>query len=286
MRVAVTGASGYVGRAVVEALVALGHEVVAVSRHPRVGDPGHGLGLDVLSDDLRPAFAGADAVIHLVGIIRERTDVGVTFERLHVDATRRVLDAVRQSNVPRLLHMSALGTSPRGGSAYFETKWRAEEAVRAAWPKATIVRPSLMFGGGADFFRTLVGLAHNPVVPVPGDGRTPFDPVARTDVARALAAMVSDEEASGETFEIGGPERFTLNQLIDRVGQAVLGRRPPLPKIHMPLRALRPLVALGEHVPGFPLTKDQLQMLGIPNTTDDTRWHRWVPEPRHLDRDL
>jgi NADH dehydrogenase len=286
MRVAVTGASGYVGRAVVAALVAEGHEVVAVSRHPRLGDPGHGLGLDVVSDDLRPAFSSADAVVHLVGIIREQPDAGVTFERLHVEATQRVLDAVRQSNVSRLVHMSALGTSARGGSAYFETKWRAEEAVRGAWPSATIVRPSLMFGGGADFFKTLAGLARNPVVPVPGDGRTPFDPVARADVARALALIVSDDGAQGGTFEIGGPERFTLNQLIDRVGQAAFGRRPPLPKFHMPLRALRPLVAFGERVPAFPLTRDQLDMLGIPNTTNDTRWHRWVPDPQRLDRDL
>ncbi|MGC8487239.1 MAG: complex I NDUFA9 subunit family protein [Clostridia bacterium] len=285
MRVAVTGANGYVGQAVVEALLADGHEVIAVSRHPRLTDRVHGLALDVTRDDLRPALQGTDAVVHLIGIIRENRGAGITFERLHIEATRRVLESARQLNVGRLIHMSALGTSARGGSAYFETKWAAEQAVRSSWPHATIIRPSLMFGGGADFFRTLAGLARKPVVPVPGDGQTPFDPVARSDVARVIAAMVSDDSVRGETYEVGGPERLSLNQLIDRVGSA-LGRSTPLPKMHIPVGALRPLVSLGERMPAFPLTRDQLAMLRIPNITDDTRWHRWVNEPARLGRDL
>jgi len=265
--------------------VARRHEVVAISRHPPVLEHVHGLALDVTTDDLKPALRGVDAVIHLVGIIRERPSAGVTFERVHLGATKRVLEALEGERRPRLVHVSALGTSARGGSAYFETKWAAEEAVRRAWPTATIVRPSLMFGRGADFFQTLLGLAKNPVVPVPGDGETLFEPVARNDVAEAVVRMLEDPKAEGETYEIGGPERLSLNQLIDRMGM-ILGRSTPLPKMHIPRAALFPLVTLGERLPGFPLTRDQLAMLQIPNITDDTRWHRWVPEPEALGQDV
>jgi uncharacterized protein YbjT (DUF2867 family) len=278
MRITVTGASGYVGRAVQGALLERGHEVIAVSRHGAAVEGAHGVAADVLRDPLRPLLVGQDAVIHLVGIIREDPSKGVTFPALHVTATERVLEACLAEGVSRYVHMSALGAAGSGVSRYFETKRRAEEVVRRLMPDAVIVRPSLVFGGGAEFFRTLANLARNPVVPVPGDGHTRFDPVFRGDLATALAAMAEDPEAAGATFEIGGPKRMTLDEMIDWVAR-LNGRPVPVPKMHVPTALMRPLVGIGERWRGFPVTTDQLAMLNVDNITDDRRWQRWVPTP-------
>jgi NADH dehydrogenase len=135
-RVFVTGASGFVGQSVCEELLARGHDVIALVN--RAGLPEHLSRVSAVRGDLfAPAtllegMAGADAVIHLVGIIMERPRRGVTFGRVHVEGTRAVLDAMRQSAPRRLVHMSALGTRPNAPSAYHRTKHEAEELVRAS----------------------------------------------------------------------------------------------------------------------------------------------------------
>ena len=278
VRIVVTGASGYIGQAVQVALLAAGHEVVAVSRRGQAVPGAAGHALDVMRDPLDAVLAGAEAVIHLIGIIREDPAHGVTFKALHVTAAQRMAEAARRAQIARYVHMSALGATSPGASRYFASKWEAEAVVREIVPTATIVRPSLVFGGGADFFKTLGGLVRNPVVPVPGDGRTRFDPLYRGDLATTLASMPMDPDAAGEAFEMGGPRRLTLDGMVDWMG-SLRGRRTPLPKLHLPTAALRPLVRWGERLPGFPLTPDQLAMLSVDNITDDVRWHRWVPEP-------
>lgn len=281
VRFLVTGASGYVGQAVQDALVGAGHQVLAVSRSGRARPGAEGAPLDLTHDSPAPLLAeNVDGVLNLVGIIRENAAAGVTFRALHVELSRRVARAAREAGVPRLVQMSSLGVSAAGGSRYFATKWEAEQAVREAFPESVIVRPSLVFGDHAAFFGTLAGLVKNPVVPVPGDGHSLFDPVNRRDLATLLGALLAApaEEVEGEIFEVGGPRRMTLDAMVDWVAETT-GRRPPVPKMHLPMGLMGPLVSLGERVPKFPLTTDQLKMLNIPNITDDLRWRRWVPDP-------
>lgn len=285
VRVVVAGASGYIGTAVQVALMAAGHDVVAVSRRGAAIAGAVGVARDLGADAVTSLMEGSDAVINLVGIIRELPQRQVTFHRVHVELTRNVLRAAEQAGVPRYVQMSALGVGPRAQSRYFQSKWEAEQWVRDHAPDATVVRPSLVFGGGADFFATLKQLAVNPIVPVPGRGTALFDPVFRGDLAQAIVGMIEDEASKRQIYEIGGPKRFSLDALVDLAAQSA-GRRTPVPKMHLSVNLLRPLVGVGERWQRFPLTLDQLAMLNQPNITDDHRWRRWVPNPKAPEQDL
>lgn len=269
----VTGSTGFVGRAVVEALLAHGHRVRCLVRpgsEPRLAPRE---GVEAVAGDvttpagLAAAVRGADAVVHLVGIIRERRGRGVTFERLHTEATRHVLAAAQAAGAQRLVHMSALGTRAGAGSRYHQTKWAAEEAVRASGLDWTIFRPSVIFGPG-DGFVTLVArlVRWFPIVPVIGDGRNRFQPVAVETVAAGFARAIERPASVGRVFEVGGPRPYTFDEILDEVG-AALGR-PRVPKLHHPVGLMAPLVRLLEGIPTFPLSSDQLLMLGEDNTCD------------------
>lgn len=282
MNIVVTGASGYVGGAVAAALLAAGHQVKGIARH-RPADAPDGITWalgDIRHMDLTEPFRGADAVVHLIGIIREIPQQDVTFEAMHVGSTQRVLSAMQTVGASRLIHMSALGTRREARSQYHLTKWQAEQLVgSAAGIEATILRPSLIFGGHPPFFEMLARLAKLPRVPVPGDGETLFQPVSRSDVARLIAHALIDADTVGMTLELGGPERFTLNGLFDLM--AASAGRPHPPKMHLPL-ALVGIVAELSRVLPVPITPDQLAMLTEPNITDDITWRRWVPHPQPL----
>lgn len=269
MVVVVTGGTGYVGTAIQRHLVARGHTVRVLARKGRVVPGADFFPADLATADLTQSFAGADAVIHLVGIIREDPARGVRFETVHAGMTQRVIRAMAVLGIPRLIHMSALGTRPHATARYHRTKWEAEEMVRQSpeirW---TIVRPSLIFGGGAEFFRLLERQSRWPVVPVPGDGQTLFQPVYREDVARFFIAALERPETVAQTYELGGPGRYTLEDLYRLAA-------PPdkaLKFFHVSLALMMASARFGQHLPGFPVTVDQLLMLAEPNITDDSRW--------------
>lgn len=277
--VAVTGGTGFVGRAVVGALLRHGHRVRCLVRP---GSGGRLAGLDgasaVPGDVTEPAgladaIRNADAVVHLVGIIRERPGRGVSFERLHTEATRNVLAAAREVGVRRFLHMSALGTRARAPSRYHRTKWAAEQAVRQSGLDWTVFRPSVIFGPG-DGFVTLVArlVRWFPIVPVIGNGKNRFQPVSVADVAESFARAVERPRTARQVFEVGGPRAYTFDQVLDEVG-AALGRRR-VRKLHHPVGLMAPLVRALERAPFFPLTTDQLLMLREDNTCDPAPWAR------------
>ncbi|WP_203309171.1 complex I NDUFA9 subunit family protein [Sphingomonas beigongshangi] len=255
--VTVFGGGGFVGRYVVQALLRAGARVRVAERDPRRAwflKPLGGLGqmqfvaADVTrADTVHRAVAGADAVINLVGVLEG------AFEAIHVTGARNVAEAAAGAGVEALVHMSAIGADPAARSAYGSTKSRGEEAVRAAFPRAAIIRPSIVFGREDQFLNRFAGMIEAfPVVPVL---RAPvkFQPVFAADVGDAFAAALAPEHA-GRTFELGGPDVMSMGEII-RWLATTLGRKPSI--VELPDAA----GALLARLPLAPITTDQWQML-------------------------
>ena len=261
MLIAVTGASGFVGRHVTAELVRRGHRVRALVRPNR--GPADGLPAERTVGDLADAAAiaalvrGADVVVHLVGIIVEAG--AATFEAVHVEGTRRLLAAARDAGV-RFVHMSAVGArdDPRA-TPYHRTKWRAEQLVRDSGLSHAIFRPSIISGPENRPIRTLARLHRwAPLVPVFGNGRFPTQPVWIGDVALAFA-LAAERRALGGLFELGGPAVLTYEEFVRSIGRAA---GHPRPLLHVPLVVARAAAtALGLTGPIAPLNRDLLQML-------------------------
>src|SRR6058998_3097644 len=272
-RVFVTGGTGFVGRTVVQALRAAGCAVRCLVRRGSERDL-RGLGAieriegDIMSrESLDQGMAGCDAVIHLVGIIREHPSIGATFERVHPQGTINVLEAAAAVGTRRYVHMSALGTRAGARSRYHRTKWAAEEAVRSSGLAWTIFRPSIIYGHGDGFVTMLARMLRRlPVVPVIGSGRARLQPVPVELVAEAFARSVRMATTEKHAFDVAGCDAVTMLELLDIVGAAVGRRR--VRKVHVPLGAMRPLARLLHRLPGFPVTPDQLRMLEEDNTGD------------------
>ncbi len=266
----VFGGSGFIGRYVVRDLARSGLTVrVAVT------DPGGARFLQTqgkvgqivplaasVADEAAVARAvvGADLVVNLVGILFERKPGD--FRRLHAEGAGRVARLSAAAGAERLVHVSAIGADPASPSAYARTKAEGEAAVRAAFPSATILRPSIVFGPEDQFFNRFAGLGRVlPFMPVIS-GNTRFQPVYVGDVAGAVLAAAEREDAPGRTYELAGPRSATFRELLRYVGE-VTGRRRPLLDIPMGLARLQ--ARLGEFLPNPPLTRDQLLMLGRDN---------------------
>ena len=269
MRVFVTGAAGYVGTAVVKELLERGHEAICLVRDKALQlDCADDPRVEVVRGDLlnpgtyREALADADAVIHLVGIIREKPSAGVTFDRVHVEGTRRLLEACKDAQFPaagkRFVHMSALGSRPNAPTEYFRTKWAAEELVRGSGMPYVIFRPSVIFGPGDEFVNMLAGLVRLPLTPVIGDGEYRMQPVSLATVADLFVKALTHPQTN-TAWDVGGPDRLTFNEMLRAIGAA--HGRPRVRLVHMPLPLMKPAVRLFERLPFFPITTNQLAML-------------------------
>jgi NADH dehydrogenase len=272
-RVFVTGGTGFVGRAVIQTLRAEGYGVRCLVRRGSERDL-RGFGAiervegDVMArQTLDEGMSGCDAVVHLVGIIRERPAIGSTFERVHVQGTQNVLGAAAAAGVRRYLHMSALGTRSDARARYHRTKWAAEEAVRASPVPWTIFRPSIIYGRGDELVSMLSGMMRRlHVVPVIGSGRQRLQPIPVEQVAQGFARSLSLEATVKHSYDVGGPDAVSMVELLDAIARA-MGRRRPL-KFYVPISVMRPATRLLHRLPGFPLTPDQLLMLEEDNTCD------------------
>ncbi len=273
MNVLITGASGFVGRAVTSEVVRAGHSVRALVRRPphEAGGPVAWVPGSILAPEaLREAARGCEAVIHLVGIIGEVGDQ--TFERVHHEGTLRVLEACQSAGVGRWIHMSALGTRPGAVSRYHRTKWAAEEAVRGSGLRWTIFRPSVIYGPGDGFVNLFERMSRwSPVLPLIGRRTARLQPVPVESVARAFACALDTAMAIGKTYDLCGPDRLTLAEILATILR-VTGRRRlriPLPRAVAQVQA-RLLEAIYPSLLGraAPLSRDQLLMLHEDNRGD------------------
>lgn len=271
MKVLLTGATGFVGHHILDRLLAEGHEVVVLMRGgviafpsgarvtPAPGDVVTGRGLD-------DAIRGCDAVIHLVGIIMEVGDA--TFERVHFEGTRNVVQAAQRAGVKRFVQMSALGARADGVIGYQTTKWRAEKEVRNSGMPYVILRPSLIFGPGDGFVTQMIDVMKSaPLVrPVVGHGKYLFRPVFIEDVVTCFVSSLTNPAATNQTVELGGADELTLNQILARIAACVnVGK----PAVHVPWAAMYAMATiLGKVLRRPPVTTDQLRMLREGSTCD------------------
>lgn len=261
--VTVFGAGGFVGRYVVQEMLAggQGFRVRVAQRRPRaawflrpLGSLGQTqfLAADVTRrETVERAVQGASAVVNLVGTFGD-------MERVQADGAAIIAEAAAAAGVRTLVHVSAIGADPRSPSRYGRSKGEGEAAVRRAFPAATILRPSIVFGREDQFTNRFAQMLGFPVVPVVR-GETKFQPVFVADLAQAIARAVEDPAAfAGKTFEIGGPEQITMRALLERLA-AWTGRTPSF--IEVPDAVGGALARFTGWAPGAPITLDQWLML-------------------------
>jgi uncharacterized protein YbjT (DUF2867 family) len=261
--VTVFGAGGFLGRYVAQALLKTGVRIRAAERDPRRAwylKPLGGLGqvqfvrADVTDKAaVAAAVQGADAVVNLVGILKG------PFQKIHVEGARNVAEAAAAAGVPALVHISALGADPDAESNYGRTKGEGEDAVRAAFPRATIVRPSIAFGQEDRFINRFAGMARRmPILPVIRPTWR-LQPVHAADLGKAIALAALDPKAhAGRTYELGGPNILTMAELNKWICAAT-GRRRAVAELPDPIG--KAIARLTGWFPGAPLTWDQWLMM-------------------------
>ena len=288
MKVLVAGGTGFIGSYLCRALADDGHAVTALSRSPEETPDGvTGVTGDVTDyDSIASAVDGHDAVVNLVALspLFEPDGGNRMHDRIHRGGTENLVRAAEDGGVERFVQLSALGADPNGDTAYIRAKGEAEEIVRESGLDWTIFRPSVVFGEGGEFVsftKRLKGMFAPgvPLYPLPGGGKTRFQPIHVEDLVPMIAAAVTDDEHAGETYEIGGPEVLTLRQVTDLVYEAEKKGVTIVP-LPMPLAKIG-LSVLGA-VPGFPMGADQYRSLKFDNTTADNDVGAFGVDPAEL----
>ena len=265
--VTIFGGSGFIGHSLVQLLAKQGWVIRVAVRRARdardlqpLGNVGQIVAVPCKVQDpalVEAALAGADAAVNLTGILYERG--AQSFDAVHVQGAANIARAAAKLGVGRLVHMSALGADPQSKSAYARSKAAGEAALRAAYPAASIVRPSIVFGPGDGFFNRFAAMALlSPVLPLIGGGATRFQPVYVGDVAQAMAACLAGSGHEGETYELGGPRVYSFKELLEMMLREIKRKRLLLP---VPYALATIKAAFLEHLPVPPITRDQVKLL-------------------------
>lgn len=273
--VTIFGGSGFLGRHVVKRLAKRGWRVRIATRNPSdalflktAGAVGQIVPVFAnVRDDhsVAAAVAGADIVINMVGILYESGRQ--TFKAVHEEAAGRIARAAREAGAERMIQISAIGAAPESRSHYARTKAAGERAVLDAFPDATILRPSIVFGPDDGFFNLFASMSRiSPFLPLMGGGRTRFQPVYVGDVADAMLACLDRPASKGKTYELGGPAVYSFRQLMELLLQTI-GRNRALVSIPWPIAGLQ-ATFLGL-LPKPLLTRDQLAQLKTDNVVSE-----------------
>jgi uncharacterized protein YbjT (DUF2867 family) len=272
----VFGGSGFVGRNVVLALARAGWRVRVATRRPDLAfhlQPSGKVGqIQPVQANVRfPAslaavLRNADAVVNLVGILRERG--AQTFAAVHIEGAKAIAEAAKEAGIARLVHISALGADANARSAYARSKAEGEAAVLGAVPQAVILRPSVVFGQEDMFFNRFAAMARlSPALPLIGGGKTKFQPVFAGDVGEAVVAALGGQAKPGTIYELGGPQVSSMREILTFI-LAVIERKRLLAPIPFGIATLiagaselSAKLSLGILPETFVLTPDQVQLL-------------------------
>jgi NADH dehydrogenase len=266
----VFGGSGFIGRYVVKRLAQQGYIVRVAVRDPEaalflkpMGAVGQVVPLyaSVMNEGtVHRAVAGAEIVINMVGALTESQ--AASFQAVHTEGSERIARLAAANGVRRLIQVSAIGADSNSPSRYGSTKGNAEQAVLGAFPAATVLRPSLVFGIEDKFFNRFAEIARiAPFMPVIA-GATKMQPVFVGDVADAVMAALATDAAIGKTYEIGGPRVWTFREILAFILKQT---RRDKRLVDIPMGIARMQASILQHVPGQPLTPDQLLMLSKDN---------------------
>ena len=270
MLVLVTGATGFLGRRVVPALLERHHQVRCLVHTPgrervfppRTVDIQYG---DILDPDaVAAAFNGIDAVVHLVGTIRRRNRN--TYDQVNRQGVANVVAAAIDARVKHLVFASAIGATDNTSYPYLYSKWQGEQLVIKSGLPYTVVQSSIIFGPGDDFLNTIAAMVKSlPVLTVAGSGRNRLQPIYVEDLARCIATAVDREELKGKTIELGGPQQLTFNEILTIVARTMGKRRL---RVHVPVWLMFLATWVMQVLPRPPLTLDQLRLLPIRNVAE------------------
>ncbi len=266
-RITVVGAAGFVGRYVVKRLAAEGAVIAACCRHAHeagylrpMGDVGQVATFNAdLADERAMAalVAGADAVVNAAGIIHEHGKQN--FDAVHHQGPAQLARLAQAAGVKRFVHISAISADAAAPSRYSQSKAAGDAAVRAAFPAATILRPSLIFGPEDEFFNQFAAMArYLPALPLIGGGATKFQPVYVGDVAEAVVRVLGREDSAGQTYEIAGPVVLSLREMFE-IMLGIIGRKRLLMTLPFGLASVEGLFM--ELLPKPPFTRDMVRML-------------------------
>jgi NADH dehydrogenase len=273
--VTIYGGSGFIGRHVVRAIAKTGARMRIAVRRPELaghlqplGDVGQIAPVQAnvrFPDSLLAAAEDADAVVNLVGILFPTGKQ--TFKTVQDEGARHVAEAARACGAKSLVHVSAIGADANSPSVYARSKAAGEKAVVQAFPKAVILRPSVVFGPEDDFFNRFAALARiSPALPLIGGGKTRFQPVFVGDVAKAVLAGLTGTAKPGLPYELGGPEILTMKQVMSRVLAYTMRKRPLIPE---PFWLAKLQAFFLQLLPKPPLTMDQVRLLQTDNVVSE-----------------
>ena len=272
----ITGATGYIGRHLVDRLVAQEERPRCLVRDTQRAAsilPADKVefvqGNTTQPDSLGAAMPGVDTVVHAAFLTADRKQsAGNHYQETNVQGTANVIKAAQDAGVKRIIEMSGLGTKPDKPGSYMQGRYLAEKMLKESGLDWTIIQPSVLFGKDAPFIKGLSNLIHTaPVVPLIGGGKIMFQPIYVEDVVTVVIKVLDDPaRTAGKTYTIGGPEYYSFTQIIDALLRA-------MHKTRIKVYAPTPLVGIGAAVmeavlPKPPLTRAAMTLFSFDNTTD------------------